>query len=390
MKINRIIAHVVILLTLLNIPSILLHTQSQKISSPASYFTYFLLAVLIVTNKREFPRRVIALASIASLYYLISALKYDGEIGILLLEYVKLLLNIFGLFICLRLVEDKTLIIVLSLGALTILLDSLFFRFNDVDEGIYVSKYDRYAGFYLNPNFAAIFCLLGFAITLRYRNFKPFGIFFIFMGLSTLSRSFLLMLIVLILINFINDRKRLIQFSVFFSIVSILFVKFSDKLNLNEERSQLITGLLSGDLKLEVLTSDSRLVILSNFSDLFFNSPFVGNGFKALSGTTEIQGVHNSFLLVLGESGVLPFVLLVIFFYHLFRDCWEIKKYYKTSLHLFSICCVVMIATHNFFSSILIFPIIYLIKAIDNGKKIKYNKKCVESIFQTSPYRRRI
>ena len=76
--IKKIISFVVVFLTLLNIPTILLETLSITISSPISFLLFSLLASLIFSNKIKYPKTVIILALIASLYFLISALQYSG------------------------------------------------------------------------------------------------------------------------------------------------------------------------------------------------------------------------------------------------------------------------------------------------------------------------
>ena len=95
--IKKIISFIVLFITLLNIPTIVLETLSISISSPISYLLFSLLAFLIFTNKIKYPKTVIILAFIASLYFFISALQYNGDYIILILIYIKFLLYIFGL-----------------------------------------------------------------------------------------------------------------------------------------------------------------------------------------------------------------------------------------------------------------------------------------------------
>ena len=137
---KKIISHIVIILTLLNIPSIVLHTQTIEISSPISYLHFFLCGVLIFSNKTKLPKQMLFLAGITSLYYFIGAFQNEVSFKILLLEYIKFLFYLFGLSISLQYINQKTIILILLAGAITILLDSLYFRFNDFQGIGYVSK----------------------------------------------------------------------------------------------------------------------------------------------------------------------------------------------------------------------------------------------------------
>ena len=130
--IKKIISFVVLFLTLLNIPTIVLETLSISISSPISYLLFSLLVFLIFTSKIKYPKTVIILAITASLYFFISALQYNGDYIILILIYIKFLLYLFGLYIAIRNIDQNIIIVFLLFGAITILLDTLYFRFNDL------------------------------------------------------------------------------------------------------------------------------------------------------------------------------------------------------------------------------------------------------------------
>jgi O-antigen ligase len=72
----------------------------------------------------------------------------------------------------------------------------------------------------------------------------------------------------------------------------------------------------------EILNEDSRQYQWSKFYDGILNSPIIGNGYSSFGQSLDGRGdagVHNSFLLILGESGLLPFLLIIMVFFFLFK-----------------------------------------------------------------------
>ena len=205
---KKIISFVVLFIVLLNIPTIVLETQSISLSSPISYLSFGLLAFLIFSNNIKYPKTVIILAITAGLYFFISAFQYNGDFIKLILTYIKFLLYLFGLYIAIRNIDQNIIIVFLLLGAITILLDALYFRFNDFQVIGYVSQYGRYAGFYLNPNAASLVCLIGYGLTITKINYwKLLTIAFTFFGFLTLSRTFIATWFLITAIYLFYNRK---------------------------------------------------------------------------------------------------------------------------------------------------------------------------------------
>ena len=364
--VKKIISFVVCLLVLLNIPGILLETQSIAVSSPVSYFTFFLLGVLIITNKTKFPKQILFLAGISSLYFFIGAFQYEGSFIELFIVFIKFLLYLFGLFISLHYINQNTIILLLLAGVITILLDSLYFRFNDFQGIGYVSKYGRYSGFYLNPNNASFVCSLGYILTItKKNNIKFLAILFVFFGFLTLSRAFMGAWIIITSIYLFFNRKYLVK-SIFILIISgfILF-QFSEQLNLDITRFEFLTNLFRGNIDQEVLNDDSRSSQWAKFYDGILNSPIIGNGYssygKSLDGRGD-AGVHNSFLLILGESGFLPFSLIIALFISLLYRSWPIIRQNIMPFLLIISLIITLMVSHVFFSSgIQIFILVFII-----------------------------
>jgi len=362
---KKIISFVVLFLVLLNIPSIVLKTQTIEISSPISYFTFFLLGVLIVTNKTKRPKQILFLAGISSLYYFIGAFQNEVSFKILLLEYIKFLLHLFGLSISLQYINQKTIILILLAGAITILLDSIYFRFNDFQGIGYVSEYGRYSGFYLNPNTAGVICMIGYILTIAKKDWwKILSIVFTFLGFLTLSRAFMISWFLITSIYFIYNRKDIIKPLLFLVSAFFALIIFSEKLNLDSDRFSFLTSLFSGSIDAEFLTYDNRKDQWAKFYELIIDSPIFGNGYSTfLTSLTDVnaQGVHNTFLLIFGESGFLPFLLFLSLIIRLLYSTFTNRGHNIDTFFLTLLFFITLLVSHNFFSSGIQISIISLI-----------------------------
>lgn len=364
--IKKIVSVVIVFLTLLNIPSIALETLSKSVSSPLSYFLFILLAYQILTNNIKYPKHIIYLGFISISYFLIGALQYNGSFIELVINFIKFSLYVFGLFISLHFINYKTVIIIILAGATTIILDSLFFRFNDFQGIGYVSEYGRYSGFYLNPNVAAVVCSFGYILTItKNNNIKFLAAVFTFLGFLTLSRSFMGTWVIITSIYLFFNRKYLVK-SIIISIISVIvLVKFSEQLKLDIVRFEFLTNLFQLNIDQEVLNNDSRSSQWSHFYSAIINSPIIGNGYSTFSTSPNVKGglgVHNSFLLILGESGFLPFCLILSLFFSLLHCSLTIIHKNITPFLLTISLIITLMVSHVLFSSgIQIFVLVFII-----------------------------
>ena len=153
---------------------------------------------------------------------------------------------VLGLNVAVKYLNDKLLIFFLLLGCSTILLDSLFFRFNDVySRGGDIFEYGRYSGFYLNPNVAAFLCLIGYIISLVKikKNTLLLSLFTLF-GIMTLSRTFVLSWIIVNFIYLRFNRKHIIWTIVLLLALPFSFV-FLELLQLEASRFQSLVDILT-------------------------------------------------------------------------------------------------------------------------------------------------
>ena len=130
-------------------------------------------------------------------------------------------------------------------------------------------------------------------------------------------------------------------------------------------RFEFLTNLFLLNIDQEVLNYDSRFSQWANFYNAIINSPIVGNGYSTFSTSLNVKGgmgVHNSFLLILGESGFLPFcIILALFFSLLHRSLSIILQNITPFLLTISLIITLMVSHVLFSSGIQIFILVFII-----------------------------
>lgn len=192
------------------------------------------------------------------------------------------------------------------------------------------------------------------------------------MGLLTFSRTFILLWVIInlisIKISIKNINKLLLGAGLLFALVA-----YNSFLPVKNPRLSQLANTLSGDTNAaKDLNEGSRFETWGHFYDFILEKPLFGHGFEAFGGggLGGFLGVHNTYLKVLGEAGIIPFFLLVFYFLHLIKRSYE--HFYKAP-HLFfmSICLASLLTTnHNFFTDgYLIFMALWIYTAIDSETK---------------------
>jgi len=221
----------------------------------------------------------------------------------------------------------------------------------------------RFSGLYLNPNAAGFAVLIGFIFSLGLVNLrlKYFGqIIFTVAGFLTFSRTFVVLWILVNVITLFYNIKNGINL-LLAGLLFISFILFFQDLGLDSIRLQdyslVLTGELSDNL-VENVRSDTWSLYYEDISDnLFF-----GNGYLSFSGNSNSsvvrsisdQGVHNSFLMVLGEAGIFVFVAFV--FFHLRYLFFGFKIFFKSPVYLLLSATLILFlfTSHNFFDNYLV------------------------------------
>ncbi|MCK7591030.1 O-antigen ligase family protein [Subsaxibacter sp. CAU 1640] len=337
MKILRIL---ILMLILWNLPSITLFAFSESLGSLMSYLTIGLLGLYYLFEKKTQPNWWIII--LALMYFTISSFQYYGPPMDFILETIKYFVFVIGGYELVKRVNKEQLFIFMTLGALSVAVEAFFFP----------SKFGRYAGFYLNPNEAGFICLYGYALVYSFKNasIKLLGQFtFTLMGLLTFSRTFIVIWVVLNLVSLKISLKniRILGIGVLL-FATLLFI--DETVGLNNPRFDQLKSIVNNEsVSTSEVGEDSRMSTWSHFYDKILKSPFIGNGYGTLSGKLGSLGVHNTYLMVIGEAGIIPFLLLI--FYIGYLVYWSIYFFKKTPyLIMQTIALALFLLTdHNFF-----------------------------------------
>lgn len=201
----------------------------------------------------------------------------------------------------------------------------------------YVKDYgDRQIGIFTNPNttglhanYVLCFCLYSL---ISNRKGKLLWLLLIpacfYAAFLSLSKAAMLMavlnLIFYLLFNIFNFHKLKLS-NKFISILSITLISFSSFYIYNNfeklvggltyaQAGRIIDAVQIGQGKINDKTTSERSGIAELVFPMIAAHPFEGNGFGSFHRIVEYGlGVHNTALLIIGESGIIPAVLFLIF-----------------------------------------------------------------------------
>lgn len=358
---------IILILIFWNLPSFALVHVNSFTGTILSYGVFFLIILYFFLNKKEKP--VIPFIILGLLYFMVSVIVDDQNTENFIVTFIKYF--IFIIFIT-RLVKDTTneeIYLLFLLGSLSILFESIFIT----DIG------GRFSGFYLNPNSAGFICILGYCLSFSSSSkiLRILGqILFSIAGFVTLSRTFLLIWVIInvvsLLISYKNTYKIIIGVILF-----SFFLSFGDKLDFNTRRIEAFSNILDGKISDE-MGEDSRTHTWAGYYDKIIDKPLFGNGYLSFSGKTygdgdnaySIQGVHNTFLMIIGEAGIFVFFYSISIYIGFFVQ--SIKTFnsdpfiFLISFSLF----LYMLTNHNYFDNYLVlFISIWLFLKVYDKKK---------------------
>lgn len=354
-------------------PAFLLVYSSPTISSAASYLTSLsLLAFFILAKKRHKPTVPFVISSL--LYFLISGLNYEGDEIFFLKEFLRFTIVVVCIIEVMARTNYRELFYILLVGAMSVILNAFIFPYANAMHGLVLG---RFSGFFLNPNLAGIVCLLGMAISYSMNNnilrLTGQGIFTL-AGMLTLSRTFLIIWIIINITAIVNSRKNLLV-PLIGGIAFVIIISFTDSKIFAPDRFKALTALFGeGEVRAKSIGNEGRSTTWAIYYDLIFKNPLSGQGYKSFQVmTTKLPGVHNTYLMILGESGLIPFLIFIGTYVYLLK--YSII-YFKKEPYLLYIIIVVLLnlmASHTFFAnyqSIALSVFVYL--RIRGFKKKKY------------------
>jgi O-antigen ligase len=365
MKYLRII---ILFLILCNIPSFLLKNFNATAGTVLSYLTFLLIIVYYFFYKIEKPLNRFIILGL--LYFFISVFVDSQGANNVIVTFIKYFIFIIAGATAIKDAKVIEIYFILLFGSLSIIYESIFI----IDIG------GRFSGFYLNPNSAGFICILGYCLSFSIDNIKLrlLGQFlFSIAGFVTFSRTFLLLWVLINIISISISYKNASKFLVGIIIFSLL-LSFGDKFDFNTRRLEAFSNILDGVVSDE-MEEDSRIETWAMYYDRILDSPIFGNGYLSFSGKTigsgnssySIVGVHNTYLMILGEAGFLVFiffvwiyVILLIRGYRLFRN--------DPMIFLVNFSVIMyMLTSHNYFDNyLLLFVSIWLYLKIDKKNNI--------------------
>lgn len=301
-------------------------------------------------------------------YYIIAGLQFDGEPKFFINELVKYMITIVCATELARHTTLNELYVFLVLGSLSIIINAAFFPDN----------YGRYSGYYLNPNMAGVVCAFAYCLSFGITNkkLKTLGQFVvIFAGILTFSRYFFIIWIFISVAAAVLDRKNAAILGIGVGVIVVVF-SLASILQLNSARFSALESLINNDQsssQTSSLEEDSRLDTWSTYYEMILENPITGNGYKKLTGNAFVPGVHNSYLLTLGEAGIVPFFLMLGIYFHLFFA--SLKYYNSHPVFIFLIITMMgfLAVAHNYYDNyIVLFVSLWLyVKMIeDKGENL--------------------
>ncbi|UII79912.1 O-antigen ligase [Flagellimonas sp. CMM7] len=338
----KLLRYLILALIILNLPAATLKFGGGGFGSVLSYASLILMMIFFMFSRKG--KANVWMLIIGFSYYLISAFQYNGDLKI----YITLFLKYFIVVICgyevIKQTSKKELFYFLTVGALSILIHTLFFT----------SDYGRYSGFYINPNVGGFICITGYGLTygLENKKLKIIGQFlFTLMGLLTFSRTFIALWLLLNALSIFISIKNIRIFVLGAMIMSTLFV-IDEFIGLNNPRFQQLKAIVSNEnVDSKAINQGSRTETWARFYDYILDKPFFGNGYGAFQGGgVHRLGSHNTYLLVIGESGIIPFLIFIgLFLFMLYKGLLLYRLAPNILMQGIGIS-VFLMANHNFFN----------------------------------------
>lgn len=198
-----------------------------------------------------------------------------------------------------------------------------------------VTQTNRSLGVFANPNVAATAANLALVVTIdrlfRRKNNWWIGLIVLAVvivgNILPFSRTGIIVMLSLLLISMlyfiwyksVDQQRRWVRTLVFTGIptalvllIALNYAQLKQELNYYQRtRVETMEALfLRGEVNSK--TTAQRSVIFEASLDMIKRRPLLGNGIGALNDLAYLPGAHNTYLLVLGNSGVLPALLLVV------------------------------------------------------------------------------
>ena len=351
MKALTLLKYVLLFLLFCNFNAFVLLYMGPSMGSLVSYLTSLLLLVYFFFAK-PWHKPAIPFVLFGFLFFTITSFNYTetDTTNYFMKESLRFMIAIVCGTELLYRCKPQDFFYIFLIGAFSVILNAVVFPHANVSHGLIQG---RYSGFFLNPNFAGSACLFGFALSYRSKSktWRLIGQFaFTLAGIFTLSRTFVIVWLLINLIAIIRDKKNLLV-PVIGGIVLIGVFTFTDSKMFETDRFNALESFFDeGPVQTKTLERDSRTATWALYYDMIMAKPIFGHGFmKMQKRTGQLPGVHNTYLMVIGEAGIVPFLILIGLCGYLF---FSSLKQFKTRPELFYIMvivCLSMMVSHTYF-----------------------------------------
>ncbi|PKF30629.1 hypothetical protein CW697_02045 [Macrococcoides caseolyticum] len=322
----------------------LTHNLSYTVIEKSVYLNYVIFLLLFLVSILYTSKILIKFWLLLYFLFLIAISLFSQSI-LLSLSYVFLLIVYFFIFNLLN-NRDIPFFKILFYTSFIIVLLSCFYTFLDPLSINYRGGNIALKGFFKNNN---SFAQIIFLTLLTFYNFNRKDncnlymiIVFLFLSLLTSSRSIIISILVLLIIEMFKLKKSYLIILLSIAFISILIKK--DQLLLLFEKIFRTESFTATDL------SESRFQLLMQFKSIFWELPFTGLGignqtsvwiYGNLGGGQEIEGIglHNSFIQILAEQGIIGFIIFI------FINIIATNKLFKSNKKLFYTLIVILISS---------------------------------------------
>jgi len=331
---------ILLALIICNVPGIIRFSLNEALGSSLSYLSFGLLAVYFFLSKKNNPLWPLIIFGVS--FFIISGvvdIPYVKDYNVEFLKYM--ILVVCGAELA-RNTTSNELLLFHAIGALSVLAHALFF----------IDDYGRYSGFFTDPNEAGFVCSLAFALSFSIKK-ETIKIFFVFLttfcGILTFSRTFLVIWLLLTIISIIHSWKNLKILGIGAGVM-ILFLSISYFFELNTIRFGFLENIFnSGGESVNSINLNSRANVWSSYYEEITSSPIFGNGYLSFMGIEDVKpGVHNSYLRVIGEAGIIPFFIFIGIFFGIFKKGLTIFWKHPYVLLLTSATILFLMTNHTF------------------------------------------
>nr|WP_255573017.1 O-antigen ligase family protein [Hanstruepera marina] len=294
-------------------------------------------------------------------YFSISGFNYTGITEEYIKDVIRYFVFIIGAISLAKSTDRKTLLILFIIGGASVLINALVFP----------NSYGRYSGLYLNPNRAGLVCLIGFVLT--YTIDKTYlRLLFQFVltiaGILTLSRYFILVLVIINVVSVFVNKKN--SAGLLAGAVALIIIIGTSSLQLNTDRFRALKSIFSGNTDVKTITKESRDETWALYHDILVNNPLIGVGYREMQGKKSHKvsiksGVHNTYLMVLGESGIVPFLIIIVFYLSMLVKSRRFLATHQELAYMAFTLTTFLLVSHNYFDNyIVLFLSIWLYSSL--------------------------